>query len=298
MKLGPVVERLTEPLSNASDVSAVDAATLGQLPPIGDPEVYFASLANGNAGLAWACGFLDKAYPDLGWDRIAHTYLLRAAQALGEGMPGLFDGLAGVGLAAEYLSRDQSRYQRLLASIEASLGPGVDRLCRAIEANGAGCHCPIFDLISGLSGIVIFLSRRAQSGPAVAMMEKSCAALCRLILASSDKPAWRQPRHLLRETREAFDLNIGLAHGLPGMVVALGRAKATEAIEHRLDEALVTAVDHLVNLSSSDAFGRNWASWQGGGGGAPLAALESRTAWCYGAPGVCSALWLAGEYAS
>ena len=294
MSLELLIEQLARPLSLVADICSAEARTLDQLPFITNRNSYYSSLANGSAGLALTCGFLDKAYPDSGWDNVAHVYLQRSLETPQHRMPGLFDGLAGIGLAADYLSRDQSRYKRLLATIETSLEPDVNRLCNAVEQAEEGCHFPMFDLISGLSGIGIFLLRRRGSGFASGMLDRICAALCRLILVAPNNPSWRQPAHLLRESCRVYDLNLGLAHGLPGILVALSKFKAAGLQVPRLDEALATGVGYLIRLCSVDAFGRNWASWQDLHNRSSFDSMESRTAWCYGAPGVCAALWLAG----
>lgn len=298
MSLGPVIERLVQPLSLLADICSVDGHTLDKLPLIINRNSYFSSLANGNAGLALSCGFLDKAYPGAGWDNAAHAYLQRSLEAPRDRLPGLFDGLAGIGLVADYLSCGQSRYRRLLATIETSLEPGVNRLCNEVDQSKAGCYFPIFDLISGLAGISIFLLRRKGSVLAAAMLDRTCAALCRLIVSAPDRPAWRQPAHLLKEPCRVYDLNLGLAHGLPGMLVALSKFKAAELQDPRLDEALEMGVDNLIRLCSVDDFGRNWASWQEIRNRGAFDSMESRTAWCYGAPSVCAALWVAGKHAS
>lgn len=171
--VGLIVESLSRPLAAALDVSAADAAAFDQLGPIGSRDIYVASLASGNAGLALACGFLDKAYPEAGWGKSAHTYLQRAVQACPERMPGLFDGLAGLGFVADYLSRGRGRYQRFLADLEASLESGVDRLCAVLDQARTGCHFPVFDLVSGLAGIAIFLSRRGQGVDAVVVLDNA-----------------------------------------------------------------------------------------------------------------------------
>ena len=76
----------------------------------------------------------------------------------------------------------------------------------------------------------------------------------------------------------------------------ISKCFAAELTSSRLREAIEVAASSLVNYSYLDKFGRNWPSWRD----LDPASHEqgTRTAWCYGAPGVCSALWLAGSYCS
>src|SRR5688572_15823179 len=66
-------------------------------------------IAQGDAGLALMCGYLDACFPDEGWDATAHSYLTlaaRGAERSGYLAAGLFSGLGGLAFAAWHLSRD------------------------------------------------------------------------------------------------------------------------------------------------------------------------------------------------
>jgi hypothetical protein len=104
------------------------------------------------------------------------------------------------------------------------------------------------------------------------------------------------------------NLNCGLAHGIPGplALLALARLGGVEV------EGLAAAIDALARWLSAnrcdDAWGVNWPTTVALEAvdtpdgpvlkpGLAVAAPHgpSRTAWCYGSPGVARALWLAGE---
>src|SRR5262245_1625906 len=55
------------------------------------------SVAQGDAGLALTCAYLDACFPNDGWDRVGHQYLTVAATAA-ERMPDMVTGMFG-GLA-------------------------------------------------------------------------------------------------------------------------------------------------------------------------------------------------------
>src|SRR5262249_37431692 len=52
------------------------------------------TLAQGDAGLALTCAYLDACLPDEGWDRIGHDYLATAATGAEE-LPHLSGGMFG-----------------------------------------------------------------------------------------------------------------------------------------------------------------------------------------------------------
>jgi hypothetical protein len=86
------------------------------------------SLAQGDAGTALICAYLDACFPDHDWDCIGHVYLTAAAQGA-ERAPfqssGMFSGLAGVAFSALSLSRGGSSYRRLLTVLNDVLLPQI-----------------------------------------------------------------------------------------------------------------------------------------------------------------------------
>lgn len=96
-------------------------------------------------------------------------------------------------------------------------------------------------------------------------------------------------------------LNCGLAHGIPGPLAAMSLALLCDVTAPGLSEAAERAAGWIAGHRADDSWGINWPV------AVPLTAEgaeeavqpryagePSRTAWCYGAPGVARALWLAG----
>jgi len=128
-----------------------------------------------------------------------------------------------------------------------------------------------------------------------------------LVMRHQSVPAWYTPPSFLydeaaRQTYPYGNLNCGLAHGLPGILAYLALARKTEVSyvsKEKLDEAIIAAADWLCRNRADDDYGINWPTV------VPLTATgaqddsrragPSRSAWCYGAPGVARSLWLAGE---
>src|SRR5271166_711629 len=59
------------------------------------------TLAQGDAGIALTCAYLDACLADEGWDRIGHSYLTAAAEGAERFhlSAGMFGGLAGLAFA-------------------------------------------------------------------------------------------------------------------------------------------------------------------------------------------------------
>jgi lantibiotic biosynthesis protein len=295
-----VATRLREP-------DRIEAATVAAARQTAYPKsVYWEphGVAQGDAGLALMCGYLDACFPDEGWDAIAHRYLTlaaRGAERSGYLATGLFSGLSGFAFAAWYLSRNGTRYQNLLRTIEEALLSRTvelaDALCRQKQDVSVGQ----FDLISGLSGVGAYLLCRKDDRKAAAALRAVLRGLVALTAEEDGVPLWYTPVHLLGdETMMRLypngNLNCGLAHGIPGplalMALALHCGVKVEGLQQAIERVAVWLDQHRVD----DGWGVNWPT------AVPLtpvgtSSLEepSRSAWCYGSPGVARALWLAGE---
>jgi hypothetical protein len=264
------------------------------------------TLAQGDAGLALTCAYLDAFWANEGWDRIGHNYLATAAVGA-ENMPqlstGMFGGLAGLALSGWLLSRGGTRYRNLLSTLDAAL-------LAQVEADGLagatmdGMPFGQFDVISGLAGIGAYLLLRREQPGAVRAVESVLRFLVNLASDDRGRPCWWTPAHLLGDEEMAVayphgNLNCGLAHGIPGplAVMALALLHGTRVLG--LEDAIDRLVDWLLAHRADDGWGVNWpyaVSLTQGGHPDRGAATDgpSRAAWCYGAPGVARALWLAG----
>jgi lantibiotic biosynthesis protein len=266
------------------------------------------TLGQGDAGIAMTCAYLDACWADEGWDRVGRNYLTTAAVAA-EGLPQLspamFGGLAGLAFAAWSLSRGATRYRNLLATLDDALVPQV-----TAQANGLawptidGMPFGQFDVISGLAGIGAYLLLRCEQPGALAALESTLRALVVLANDTGTRPRWWTPAHLLGDEDTAVlyphgNLNCGLAHGIPGplavMALALSHGIGVPGIEGAVDRV----VGWLGGHRADDGWGVNWPyaiSLTQEGLPDRSAAMDgpSRAAWCYGAPGVARALWLAG----
>ena len=281
------------------------------------------SIAQGYAGLALMAEYVDRCCAGEGWDDVARYYLELAAWGA-EGEPqaslSLFAGLAGLGYTAHYLSRG-TRYSKLVAAIDAALLPRVATLAEEVDATSDGLSVSNFDVISGLAGAAAYLLCRANdatSEAAAAALRSVVDCLVRLVLAQGTLPRWYTPPGLYGDPKMVVSyphgqLNCGLAHGIPGPLALLALAHRQGVEVEGLHEAVERTADWLTANRFDDEWGVNWPTAVPveviTSGTTPMLTLlrkapapattspngPSRTAWCYGSPGVARALWLAGD---
>jgi hypothetical protein len=266
------------------------------------------TLAQGDAGLALSCAYLDTCFPNEGWDRVGHHYLTVAAEEaqLSSALPlGLFGGLAGLALAGWSLSRDCTRYRRLLATLDTALLPRVGVQADILANRAAdGVSFGEFDLISGLTGVGAYLLCRWDNPAALTTLKTVLHSLIALTSEADGRPRWWTPAHLAGDEDAAArhpygSLNCGLAHGIPGPLALMALARTYGISVPGLEDAIDLAAEWLFTHRADDAWGVNWPyavsfTAEGSLDTAGAARAPGRAAWCYGAPGVARTLWLAG----
>jgi hypothetical protein len=200
----------------------------------------------------------------------------------------------------------------LLKSLEETLLPQALGLAAAVSGSTGGIAVGDFDVISGLAGVGAYLlCRRDEPGPATALAAL-LRALVDLTREDAGRPRWFTPPHLIvdqtmRRQCPNGNLNCGLAHGIPGPLSLLALARIMGVRVAGMEGAIDRIAGWLAEHRLDDAWGVNWPTV------VPLAATTepsvpsrvgqaaadafspSRTAWCYGSPGIARALWLAGE---
>ena len=264
-------------------------------------------VAQGDAGLAIMCGYLDTCFPDEGWDTLGHSWLTSAAHEAerADHLPiGLFDGVSGLGLAAWLVSRDGSRYSRLLASIDHLVVPRTVHLARSVTGQRHGLPVGDFDVISGVTGIGAYRLHREGRREVDAVR----AILRSLIALTDDRegiPSWHTPPEAMRDATMLREhpggaLNCGLAHGIPGPLALMALALREGFAVDGLEQAVERTASWLTRQQIHDTWGVNWPTvvplTPNAREPAPGARTRaSRSAWCYGSPGIARSLWLAGD---
>ena len=196
----------------------------------------------------------------------------------GAGGPRLFGGLASAGWVLSHISDDGDE---ALGQIDAVMLAAAEAPTR------------LYDLISGLVGDGVYFLERLASGDAPVAQRGLATVIDRLIAASQPTAmglAWLTPNAALPPLQRPHApdgyFNCGLAHGAPGPIALFGRAASREP---RAEAACKDALRWLAaQQQPPDPQGR-FPAWVLPDG----TASRSRTAWCYGDPGVAIAAWSA-----
>jgi lantibiotic modifying enzyme len=246
------------------------------------------SLAGGDAGLACFFTYLDAVRPGRGYDDLAMQLLERAIEGTGvmQAPPGLYSGFSGVAWTLEHL-------RGRLYEDDAEEDPGEEVASALVEHLGLTPWRGQYDLISGLVGFGVYALERLSQPGGRECLERTVARLGEI----AERPAagqvtWRTGPELLID-RELVNFpegnfNLGVAHGVPGVIGVLARACAA-GVDGRelLDGAVAWLLAQKLPPEESAAFSYNIAP-----GVEPRA---TRLAWCYGDLGIAASLLMAAR---
>lgn len=247
-----------------------------------------ASLAEGAAGSTVLFAYLDRA--GYGTAQNAAHFLEQAfaavsSQSMG---PSLYGGFTGVAWVTTHL-REQL--------IDPDDGDPCEAIDEALRDYLKLSPWPDnYDLVSGLVGVGVYALERLPRPAAVECLN--------LIVDHLGKSAesrdgsgltWHTPSDLLPEwQRELFPngyYNLGLAHGVPGVVVLLAAAHAAGVAKERTKTLLDGAVRWLMNKKLAPGAGSTFPKWVGRG----IEPRASRLGWCYGDLSIATALLCAAR---
>jgi lantibiotic modifying enzyme len=239
-----------------------------------------------DAGFALFFGELSRA-GGAADHALAVALIEQAMDGVGEGdvPPSLFKGFTGVALAVELLT---GRVLAPPADDHDDPCADVDEALEGLlDAEPFHEQAP-FDLIDGLVGFGVHALARLGRPSARRVLGKVIARLDQLSVKRADGRAWRSPPHPFKLAFPAGTLDLGVAHGVAGVIGLLGAACAAGVEEAR--PILQGAVSFL--LAQEERGDRTCF---------PTALVPDgtrppiRSAWCYGDPGIAAALLVAGR---
>ncbi len=248
----------------------------------GQPQT--ASVAGGHAGLAVFRAHVARAIGSESTDRLAY-HLDASDDALAEvAMPStLFDGFTGIGWANAHIERLIADEAADLDEIDAIV---LEQLSEGWDGN--------YELVNGVTGMGVYALERLPSGKADRMVALTIEQLRTMAIAEGPMLTWfTPPAHLAVSNRGGFPsghVNLGVAHGVPGVVAFLGAAclAGHAATARPLLEGVVPWLLAQQLGASSPGVYPNWI--------APgVERRAARLAWCYGDAGIASALLLAAR---
>jgi hypothetical protein len=203
----------------------------------------------------------------------------------------LYRGLCGIGWTMEHVG------QLLVGDASADAVEGeaddlledVDRLVmRRLERRSWPGP---YDLISGLVGIGVYSLERLPRPLAVKTLELVVRHLDDLSETSNEGITWHSPpQHLPVWQRNVCPngyYNLGVAHGVPGVVAFLGELIVAEIEPVRVSRLLDGAVRWLLARERPSGTTSRFSSWFVPG----QEGRDSRLGWCYGDLGIASTLY-------
>lgn len=247
------------------------------------------SLTGGCAGLALLYAYCAKAEPGDDDEEIAIQFLLRAIDLTGELTlsPSLYHGFTGVAWAVEHLR------EPLLHSDDEDTNEAVDEAIVVYLSQSPWADD--YDLIAGLVGIGVYALERLPRVSALACLERIVERLDETAERRDNEVTWLTRPHLLpshqREKCPNGYYNLGLAHGVPGVIALLGEVCAAGVATERARPLLDGAVAWLLRQKRTPPSLSSFSPWTGQG----IEQVQCRLAWCYGDAGVAAALLAAAR---
>jgi len=259
---------------------------------------------------------LDGLFRNENWDAAIHSYVLKMKEILenkGLFSLSLFGGVAGMAFALQTASRGGSRYQKMLASLNTHIIKLIDESYFLPLENNLRTDQPspmaLYDVIQGITGIGIYCLSNKQDAFLSLTAKKIVEYLVRLSsplnLEGRTIPGWYVPASLqfLKEDKDKYpqgNFNLGLAHGIPGVLAFLsiallrgievmGQKEAIEVIaawikkhRHEHDRSFFwgTHIPFEVEMKKSAD---------------TVFSITKKNGWCYGRTGVARSLFLAGK---
>ena len=247
------------------------------------------SLAGGAAGLAVFYGYLSRKHPGGRFEVVALCFLREAEEAVESVTmgPSLYSGFSGVAWAMTHLA------ERLGDAGPPCSTEAVDAALKTY-VNRPGWKAD-YDLIIGLVGLGVYALERLPAPGAISCLEGVIDRLEETAERKTGGIAWHTNPALLpprqRQVSPAGYYNLGLAHGVPGVIALLGAAWAAGVKRRQVRKLLDGAVAWLLRQEVRDGARSRFPAWVVPGSEPE----DCRSAWCYGDPGVAVALFWAAR---
>jgi lantibiotic modifying enzyme len=243
-----------------------------------------ATLAGGFAGLAVLFAYLARARSGQDDAASAVRFLEQAMDAVAAApLPAsLYSGFTGVAWATAHLQKD------LFEAGDEDPNEAIDEALR--EHLSQSPWPGQYDLLNGLVGFGVYALEHLPCPAAAAALERVVEALEETARPQAEGITWwTNPKWLPREMRERYPegyYDLGLAHGVAGIIAFLGRAWAADVARTKTRPLLTDAVRWLLAQQVLDGGEVGFPNWVGPG----IRREKTRVGWCYGDLGIAMAL--------
>lgn len=245
---------------------------------------------------ATALLFAELSYADSTYQKVTHRHLAMGAES-DPGVHGLYVGAGALAFATARAVRKAGDHAGLLSTLDEIVGAWVARRLRPewerMAAGTPGTEFSAYDAVTGVTGV----GRHLLDRGAVVLTRAVLRYLVALTESVGDVPGWWANHPPTLTEASGGHANAGLAHGIAGPLALLAIAWRAGVRVPEQDAAAERIVDWLLTWSDTDEHGRYWPAWLGAVELAdrPQRLQPTRSAWCYGTPGVTRALHLAGS---
>jgi len=249
------------------------------------------SLAGGTAGISILYAYLSQARTGFDDNEIALRFLTQAADAV-SAVPmnrTLFGGFTGVAWSVAHLRT------WLLDSDDDSTDP-IDEI---LQKNLSGKSWRgFYNLVSGLIGFGIYAVEQLPRPRAIECLKQVIDRLDEIAERGPEGITWFTRPDMLPDTQREMHpkghYDLGLAHGVPGVIAFLGRvcslnvrgAAMLAKTQAKAQSLLEGAVPWLLAQKLTSRTSSVFPCFSGSG----VCPTPSRVAWCYGDLGIAAAL--------
>lgn len=270
------------------------------------------TLSHGIPGICLLYGKLMECFPEEKvWAELAHRYLehmVRELNKTGFKTLSMFSGASGIGLSVASVSNNFQNYNKLLSTINNYIINNYDIFLDSIVFNERGTSSLCYDVIEGLSGILsycsIYSEQKIFRGLLVKGMKKLVELTNDIEIAGSNVPGWYIPStYQFSDVERALypygNFNTSFSHGIAGPLTLLSEMTSKGIIVNGQEEAINKIIRFFFDFKSNDGK-RDY--WKGQidfreyiSGKLSSDNIVRRDAWCYGNPGICYSIIMAGK---
>jgi lantibiotic biosynthesis protein len=269
------------------------------------------ALANGYPSLLILYASLERE--GLVKEGIAHRYVLAIKESIERGGYydcSLFSGLSGICFSLKLASRQGTRYQRFLGTLEEML------IKRTVESylspirdqirSGQSVQSSYYDTIQGICGIGRYALESLSQPNLHSLASQICEALVLITnyrkIGGHRLPGWHLTaedpinRGKLVDAKGTF--NLGLSHGVTGILALLSIASLKGLVVDGQKDAIRSIATWIQKKAIPQENSYDWphaVTFHEEVNGVKPTKSHSRDAWCYGAPGIARTLYLAGK---
>jgi lantibiotic modifying enzyme len=245
------------------------------------------SVGGGSAGIAL---FFAYKWSEFSQEEDHRMAMVLAQHSMGALQPeaALYGGFSGTAWAARHLS------DWILEPVPSDEDPFEEIDAELLQQLGKPQWPGHYDLIIGLAGLAVYALESVQNPASAAMLSRIVAHLTELARDDRDGVTWYTPAAFIppQERDVHRDLssvrNLGVAHGVPGVIAVLKRIAMAEIEASSSAEKLAgDALSWLI--ARCDESPEGLPAWVSDG----LPPRPARLAWCYGDPGVAATLSVA-----